>query len=239
MVSYLEPAPSVPPLTTPANRRPVPDLAASIRHDLATGVYHPRERLVEADLVARYGTSRGAVREVLIQLTTEGLVERLPNRGARVRGMTLEEAIEIAEVRQALETLCARLAAERATPGERADIKVLAEGLRDAAAANDVPAYLHLNARFHRTILGASHHATAVVILEQFNNRPIDRFFPEPFRPVPPTASVEAHFRIALAVADADADAAGRAMHEHLSALIETLVRSGAAAGRRAMPWRL
>jgi DNA-binding GntR family transcriptional regulator len=198
-------------------------LLAAIRRDLADGLYHPRERLVEADLVERYGTTRAAVREALIQLASEGLVERNPNRGARVRGMSLEEAIEIAEVRRALESLCAGLAASRATPPERLRILGLSKTLQVAAAENRVPDYLTANAEFHALIQDLSGHAIAQGILETFRHRPIDRFFPQPFRARPPMASVDQHERIAAAIAAGDVAGAEREMHEHLSALVDTL----------------
>ncbi len=200
-------------------------LATALRRDLTDGVYGPHERLVEADLVARYQVPRAAVREALIQLASEGLVERTPNRGARVRGMSLDEAIEIAEVRRELESLAAARAAERATAEQRADLLELAESLRAAAAVGDVGTYLRLNARFHHHIYEAADHSTARAILEQFRQRPIDRFFPEPFLAVPPTASVDAHLAIAQAIADGDVGRAEAEMYEHTTELIHLLRR--------------
>lgn len=200
-------------------------LLAALRRDLAEGSYHPRERLVEADLVTRYSTTRAAVREALIQLASEGLVERLPNRGARVRGMSLDEAIEIAEVRRALECLCAARAAQRGTPAERLRLLSLSRSLRIAAQANQISEYLTINAEFHSIIYGMARHETARLILEQFKHRPIDRFFPQPFRGRPPTASVDDHERIAAAIAAGDADQAEAAMRDHLSNLVEMLRR--------------
>jgi DNA-binding GntR family transcriptional regulator len=194
-----------------------------LRRDLAEGVYHPREHLVEADLVDRYGASRAAVREALIQLTAEGLIERTPNRGARVRAMTLDEAIEIAEVRRALEALCAARAAERGTRDQRDLLVELATEMRGAAEANRVSEYLALNARFHEAIRLMAGHTTASAILEQFRRRPIDRFFPQPFRARPPHASVVDHERIAAAIAAGDPSAAEAAMFAHLTKLIDDL----------------
>ncbi len=200
-------------------------LLDAIRRDLAEGAYHPRERLVEADLVARYATTRAAVREALIQLTTEGLIERAPNRGARVRAMSIEEAIEIAEVRRALESLCAARAAERGTPAERIELLTIARSLHAAATADRVGEYLSINARFHSVIHAMARHTTAQTILGHFQHRPIDRFFPQPFRGQPPTASVDEHERIAAAIAAGDSAGAERAMHEHLTSLVDTLRR--------------
>ena len=60
-----------------------------LREDIQHGRFHPREHLVEADLATYYGVSRSAVRAAILLLSTEGLVERQPNRGARVRSVSL------------------------------------------------------------------------------------------------------------------------------------------------------
>jgi DNA-binding GntR family transcriptional regulator len=200
-------------------------LLKSLRADLAGGAYHPRERLVEADLVARYGTTRAAVRDALIQLTSEGIVERLPNRGARVRAMNIAEAIEIAEVRRLLECLCARRAAERGTDEEMRAFQVVAAALHQAAVSGSVSEYLTYNARFHKAIAEMARHATAQSILDQFQHRPIDRFFPQEFRTSPPAASVNEHQEIVHAISRRDGAAAEKAMYEHLTNLVATLKR--------------
>jgi len=84
-----------------------------IREAILGGEFAPHQRLIEADLSDRFAATRAAVRTALLTLASEGLVERLPNRGARVRAISVEEAIEIVEVRVGLESLCARKAAER------------------------------------------------------------------------------------------------------------------------------
>jgi DNA-binding GntR family transcriptional regulator len=65
------------------------------------------QRLVEADLAEQYGVVRSGVRAALLDLSAEGLVERIPQRGSRVRTLSLEEAIEVTEARMVLESLCA------------------------------------------------------------------------------------------------------------------------------------
>jgi DNA-binding GntR family transcriptional regulator len=197
-------------------------LVESLRRDLASGQYHPRERLVEADLVERYSTTRATVREALLVLAAEGLVERLPNRGARVTEMTPAEAIEIAEIRRLLETLCAGRAAH-ATSAERAEFATVAAEAEAAAVAAEVNAYLVANDRFHAKITELAHHATAERILTGIRNRAIDRQLPRAFRASPPAASVAEHAKIAAAIAAGDSAAASAAMHEHLTSLIEVL----------------
>ncbi|WP_254611567.1 GntR family transcriptional regulator [Paenibacillus sp. JMULE4] len=86
-----------------------------LKEDICRGILMPNQHLVELDLAKSYGAGRAAIRTALARLEQEGLVERERYRGARVRLVTEEEAIEILEVRTALEGLAARRAAENAT----------------------------------------------------------------------------------------------------------------------------
>src|SRR5690625_2012826 len=99
-------------------------LTDRLRRDIVSGRLVPHQRLVEADVAEEHDASRGDVRLALNELVTEGLVERIPNRGARVRKVSVQEAIEITEVRAAVESLCARKAAAKITEAQ-------ANGLRD------------------------------------------------------------------------------------------------------------
>src|SRR5690348_3070334 len=90
----------------------------AIRVAISRGDMPPRYRLVEAELVALTRSSRSAVRLAIDALAAEGLVERIQNKGARVRVVSLEEAIAITECRMPLEGLLARKAAERITDAE-------------------------------------------------------------------------------------------------------------------------
>src|SRR5690625_5988993 len=109
--------------TTQSNEtRPELSLTEQLRQDIVAGNLVPHQRLVEADVAEEHGASRGEVRLALNELITEGLVERIPNRGARDRKVSLQEAIEITEVRAAVESLCARKAAEKITKIGRAHV---------------------------------------------------------------------------------------------------------------------
>lgn len=82
---------------------------------LYEGRYEPGQRLQEAQLTATYGISRGPVREALNALSAMGIVDLTPQRGAQVRVLGIEEAIDTLIVAQTLIGLSARLAAERAS----------------------------------------------------------------------------------------------------------------------------
>src|SRR5699024_12590595 len=78
---------------------------------IVAGRLTANQRLIEADLVSELGVSRATIRAALARLEHEGLVVREYNHGARVRMVTAEEAVEILQVRSALEALAARHAA--------------------------------------------------------------------------------------------------------------------------------
>ena len=75
------------------------------------GDLSPNQRLVEADMSSAFELPRAAVRTALVRLEHEGLIERVPHRGARVSLVTEQEAVEILEARAALEGLAANEAA--------------------------------------------------------------------------------------------------------------------------------
>src|SRR5215475_7657129 len=85
----------------------------ALREAIVRGDIAPNGRLVESDLSKAFAMSRGAVRTALIRLEQDGLVVREPHRGARVRQVSDEEAVEILQARAVLEGLAARQAAER------------------------------------------------------------------------------------------------------------------------------
>jgi DNA-binding GntR family transcriptional regulator len=86
-----------------------------LRNEIVSGQLQPNQRLIEADVSARLGVSRATVRALLSHLSHDGLVVREANRGAHVRFISIEEAIEITQARAALEALAAQQAADRAT----------------------------------------------------------------------------------------------------------------------------
>src|SRR5215510_4256566 len=108
----------------------------SLLDKLRMAIYHgeltPGQRLVETELAGRYETSRGAVREALVLLSNEGLVSRERNRGAWVRPVSLEEAIEITEARAVLEGLCAAKAAAAITRAEARELRAVGKKMSQA-----------------------------------------------------------------------------------------------------------
>jgi DNA-binding GntR family transcriptional regulator len=192
----------------------------------------PGARLVEADLVALLGASRTVVRAALARLQYEGLVVREPHRGARVRLVTVGEAVEIVECRAAIETLAVRHAATRATDADIAELRGIHAEMTERIADGDLLGYSDCNARFHARILDASQHRAAQRLVAGLRAQ-IVRF---QFRTVlvagRPQRSLAEHGLILSAIAERDAAAAAAAMAAHLAHVVENLPHTETAQAR-------
>lgn len=208
-------------------------VAAAIREGITRGEFAPDQRLVEADLSARFGTSRSAVRSALLQLTEEGLVEREQNRGARVRAVSLEEAVEISEVRMTLEGLCAAKAAERIDANQAAELREIGRRMERLVAEGDVLGYSEANQLLHRRIRELSGQRTAGAVLERLRAQNVRHQFRLSLQPGRPNTSLPEHLAIIGAIADHDPEAAERAMRAHLSSVIEALKEVSPVSGLR------
>lgn len=196
-----------------------------LRADILQGAFAPGERLLEVALSEQYGCGRAAVRAAFVELTTEGLVEREANRGATVRRISLNEAIQITEARAALESLIAGHAAVRATKGERQELKTIIADMRVAVKAEAGSDYSELNALLHRRLREISGHDVAGDLVTNLRDRAAHHQYRLALMPGRPAESVKQHAAIVDAVVAGDRKAARKAMSAHLKSVIKTLER--------------
>jgi DNA-binding GntR family transcriptional regulator len=204
-------------------------VVAAIRDAIVRGEFVPNQRLVESDLSAQFAASRASVRSALIELTNEGLVERVQNRGARVRAVSLAEAVEISEVRMMLESLCAAKAAERITDAEIAELRELGESMRAAVASGDVVGYSGFNQRLHRRVREIGGQQTAAQVLERLRGQSVRHQFRLAMRPGRPQVSLPEHLAIIDAICAHHPVEAAEAARVHLQSVIEALREADAA----------
>jgi len=205
----------------------------AIRDAITSGEFSPNQRLVEAELSEGFGASRAAVRNALLHLAGEGLVERIQNRGARVRAVSLEEAIEITEARMVLEGLCAAKTAERATAADRDRLREIGAQMQQAVAVGDVLGYSDLNKQLHALIRTLSGQHTACDVLERLRLQNVRHQFRLAMYPGRPAVSLPQHLEIIEAVCDADPEAAEAAVRRHLRSVIDALPEVDKARPRR------
>ena len=156
-----------------------------------------------------------AVQEALKLLVHDDLVVVTPWHGLYVADVTLADLEQISETRLALEPLCARLAAQRATADDLAVLDALCAAQKEIDAG-DGRSLFNLDHKFHQAIAQAAHN--------QYLARTLDHFFglsqrlwylALPHLDFLPTA-VDEHLNLVTAVRDKDADRAAHMMHDHV-----------------------
>jgi len=200
---------------------------AALRQAILSGDVAPGQRLVEEELAGMLGVTRASLRAALIDLAAEGLVERVPNRGARVRVVSLQEAVAITECRMALEALCAVKAAQNVTDEEAAQLRELGKNLTRAVADGSPLRYSELNRELHRRVGVISRQAVAVNLLERLHAQIVRHQFQLALRPGRPEKSLSEHLAILNAIADRRPEEADQATRRHLSSVIDALLAAG------------
>jgi DNA-binding GntR family transcriptional regulator len=198
-----------------------PAVTEALRAAIVAGEFATRQRLVEIDLCDRFGTSRFVLRSALQDLSAQGLVEFQRNRGARVRDVSLAEAIEITEVRILLEGLVAARAAERVAKSEATMLRKIVKDMRGAVDKSELLRYSDLNALLHGSIRDIAAHETASRMLRQLRDQTVRHQFSLSLVPGRPTVSLPQHEAIVVAITARDPGAAEQAMHAHLQSAIE------------------
>lgn len=146
-------------MNTPTRRTRTPDqqlaprIADALKQLIYDGEFAPGERLNEAALALRMGTSRGPIREAVRLLAGWGLVTPVPNRGVFVRKLSVREMLEVYDLRALVFGYAAERAAERATEADRQELAGLLQAMDAASAAEDGTHYYELNLAFHSRIL--------------------------------------------------------------------------------------
>uniref|UniRef100_A0AAU1LSX8 GntR family transcriptional regulator n=1 Tax=Streptomyces sp. NBC_00148 TaxID=2903626 RepID=A0AAU1LSX8_9ACTN len=194
-----------------------------LRQAILHGEMAPAQRLVENELAERFGVTRASVRAALIELESEGLVERIRNRGSRVRVVSVDEAVAITECRMALEGLCAAKAAVAAGDGQLDRLTEVGEAMTKAVADGEPMLYSDLNHELHALIREFSGQQTAVSLLERLNGQLVRHRFQLALRPGRPQQSLSEHLAMIDAIRARDPQAAEAAVRSHLASVIEAL----------------
>src|SRR5690606_8653367 len=127
----------------------------------------PGQRLVERELIEQLGVSRTTVREALRELTSEGLVTVIPQRGAMVTAPKLEDAADLYEVRASLESLVVQRFVERATDEEVVQLQETVDYLEGISAeTDDIRTLLAAKDRFYTVLIAGARSSALQQLLE-------------------------------------------------------------------------
>lgn len=133
------------------------DLFNRIKEDILSGELKKDQKLIEQSICDEYKVSRTPVREALLQLEMEGLVEMIPNRGAYVLGLSARDMDDMFILRKIYEVQAVRWAIDRITDEEMAQLEETFDFMEFYTMKNDVEKMLNINVNFHQTIYQASH----------------------------------------------------------------------------------
>jgi GntR family transcriptional regulator, rspAB operon transcriptional repressor len=196
---------------------------SDLRTELLSLERWPGEAISEAEIALSYGVSRTPVREAILKLSDEGLLEIFPQSGtivSRIPTAALPEAIII---RKALEQTTARLAAERATTSQILALRAILERQREADAARDSDGFHQADEAFHATIAEIAGHPGIWKLIQQVKVH-VDRYrrltLPQAGRM---TQVIAEHEAILTAIEAHDGASAGIAMDRHLERLLDNI----------------
>jgi phosphonate utilization transcriptional regulator len=222
-------------LPAAASTRPVPALAAThptiallqtnslasvvqgeLERMILDGELAPGDKLGEAALAARLGVSRGPLREAFRMLEEAGLVRTAKNRGVQVRDVALQEALEIFELRAAMEALAGRRLAGHIGAAGLKELRSVVDAMEQAAKARDPQRYHAHGLAFHGRLVELAGNAKLTAVYRKLTkelNLFLRRDLDDP-RLLPTSAA--SHRALLKAIASGDPEAAARCLFDHV-----------------------
>ncbi len=201
-------------------------LLEDLREVFVLGEVPPGQKVPEAALCERFGVSRTPLREALKVLAAEGQVELLPNRGARVRELSLDEVEGLFSVAGALEALAGEQACQRITQEELDALAALHAQMRQAYDQRDMAPYYALNRQIHEAIVQAARNPVLVSQYSILNARIRRIRFASPMTPAIWARAMAEHEGMLNALQRRDSAAMASILKTHLQHKSEAIVQA-------------
>lgn len=210
-------------------RRSLRDVAYElIKHRITTCAYKPGEYLNEALVSTTLGIGRTPVHQAIDRLMMEGLVEVMPRKGIIVKPISLDEVMQIIEVRLLNECYGVRLAATRARQSEIDQLADVLARSAEGMANQDNEQMMMLDREFHGILAQASRNDVLGEQLGRLHDRSLRFWIISLNAPGHLQKVYEEHQAILTAIRDRDADAADHAMRLHIEDFQRNIMRSAA-----------
>lgn len=194
-----------------------------LKNAILNGDWKPGERLGEEVLAKELAISRNTLRLVMSRLEEDGIVESEPFKGKRVAKLSLDQAREILEARQILESATIRLAAVKITEEALQELSKVITRMREANRVGDYDQYSRLNTEFHHGIAQAADNSVVAQILLDLKTRLVRVQYRTALVPGRTDQSLVEHIGIFDALRKHDADQADAAMRVHVRHVWETI----------------
>jgi DNA-binding GntR family transcriptional regulator len=188
-----------------------------LRGEILSLELKPGQLIDEASLASRFKVSRSPVREALVRLETEGLINTLPNKGTIVAPLNIEEFPRYIDALDLIQRAVTRLAAIHRTDKELVVIKQAQAEFRKRVKANDALGMIEQNANFHLAISNAGKNRILTDTYRRILNegRRALRLYFRSYEDTLPPELCDAHDKMIQAIERRDPDWAERLAHEH------------------------
>ena len=197
------------------------DLKAKIIND----VYSSGQPLPEEPLAAQYGVKRTRIRQILQELENEGLVDRIPGKGAFVESITSEDLQEIFEMREALEGMASRLAARRREDDGLERIIELFERIEKHSADTELEYYVEIGEKLHQFILQSCNNSMIANTMERLRTRIMRIWKGGLSIPGRIDKAFEEHKEILMTIKEKNEDLAEHKMRQHISSAFKEYIK--------------
>lgn len=194
----------------------VEHIATTLEEDIILGVVHPRQRLVEDELMVRFDVKRHVVRDVLARLEQMGLIERRRNVGALVRGFDDQEVVDLYDLRVLLECEAMRRMPLPVLAADLDFLKQIQTEHDDAVARDDLRGIFRSNQAFHERLYGLCGNQVLAQAIQEYARRTHAIRFGALSTPEEQQRSTHEHHLILRALEEGQRDALIELTHSHL-----------------------
>jgi len=195
------------------------DIVSKLKARIFSGELRPGARLIETDLAEAFSVGRGRIREAFRILVGEGHLESPANRGVAVRRYSRAELLDMGRAREVLESLAARLAAEKnLTEDQRQALRAAQSRMDAAEAAQDLETYSRENRTYHTLIETIADNAHLADLIERVRIPYLGLRLPQLFAIEQLRQSNEGHRFVTYAILAGAPDVAEAAMRSHIRA---------------------
>lgn len=194
-----------------------------IREKIVDGTFMPSQKLIEIQLAEVIGVSRSTVKKALLKLKEENLVEIKDNKGATIKSFTLEEVLNYLEIREVLEGLVARSAANNISDEDLQRLKLILDEMEGYQKNNEFDKYSGRNKDFHAIIYNSAKNVQAVEIIKMIRTQLIRYQFRTILVPGRNQSSFAEHTAIYKALKARDEKLVEEAVRKHITEVRRTI----------------
>lgn len=193
----------------------------TLKGQIVKGIFPPGYRLVERELADQLGMSRTPIRWAIKRLEAEGFLERKPSRGVCLKILDFNEVLELLYIRESLEGMAGRLAAENRTPEQAQAIMAVVEEMEKELCDHELLNYYRLSGELHQLIMAASHNNSLIKMATHVNSQAARFQYKNLLLAGRVSESVKEHRAIAEAICAANPDEAEQRIRQHIRVIRE------------------